>query len=87
VTAYDLATAAFMRESPRLAVDSNDQNVRTNADGSVDIYFGPVAHAGQGANWIYTAPGKPWISFLRLYGPERAALDKTWFPGDVQVVR
>lgn len=87
VAAYDLATAAFMRNSTRIGVDSQDQNLQRNADGSVDIHFGPTVAAGQEANWIYTAPGKPWFVSFRMRRSDRLALDKSWMPGDVEPVR
>ena len=78
VTAYDLHTACFIRESPRVAIDSNDRTLKHNADGSVDLYFGPRAPDGEESNWIYTAPGKRWFAVLRLYAPEKAFFDKAW---------
>jgi hypothetical protein len=85
VTAYDLATAAFIREAPRLSVDSY-QDTRKNADGSVDVYFGPAAPPGEDRNWIYTAPGKPWFTFFRFYGPQQAVFDKSWVLPDIEPV-
>lgn len=84
VTVYDLATAAFIHESPRLAIDSYDQKVQKNTDGSIDVYFGPSAPAGKETNWIYTARGKPWFPFFRFYGPEKAVFDKTWRLPDME---
>jgi hypothetical protein len=55
---YNVSTAAFMREAPTVAIDSY-QNTQKNVDGSVDVYFGPVAPTGKESNWIYTVPGKP----------------------------
>jgi hypothetical protein len=78
VTAYDLATAAFIRDAPRLSVDSADRLVRRNPDDSIDVWFGPTAPTGHERNWIYTAPGKPWFSFVRFFGPEPALFHKTW---------
>ena len=49
--------------------------VKANADGSVDVYFGPKAPAGQESNWVQTIPGKSWFTILRLYGPL-----EPWFP-------
>ena len=70
--------AAFVRDARRVELNSYDQKMQKNADGSIDVYFGPVALASKEANWIYTAPGKPWIALFRFYGPEKALLDKTW---------
>jgi hypothetical protein len=83
VTVYDLKTAAFIREAPRVELNSYQQ-MQKNADGSVDVFFGPVAPVGQAANWIYTAPGKQWTSLFRFYGPEPAIFDRTWVLPDIE---
>jgi hypothetical protein len=85
VTVYDVRTAAFIREAPTVGIDSY-QNTHKDADGSVNIYFGPTAPAGMERNWIYTAPGKPWFTFFRLYGPEKAVFEKTWALPDIEEV-
>jgi hypothetical protein len=59
----------------------------TNADGSIDLYFGPKAPAGREANWIQTVPGKGWFSLLRLYSPTEPWFDKTWRPGEIELVK
>jgi hypothetical protein len=84
ITAYDLSTASFSRESPRPAVDSFDTGVQKNPDGSIEIYFGPRAPRDKPVNWVYTAPGKPWFAIFRCYGPEKPLFDKTWVLPDVQ---
>jgi hypothetical protein len=85
VTVYDLETAAFMRDAPRVELNSY-QHMQKNADGSVDVFFGPTAPAGKDANWIYTAPGKQWVSLFRFYGPEKAVFEKTWTLPDIEAV-
>ena len=57
-----------------------------NADGSVDIYFGPEAPEGFEENWIEAIPGKGWFIALRLYGPIEAWFDQTWRPGEIQPI-
>lgn len=57
-----------------------------NADGSFDLYFGPSAPKGMEANWIQTVPNKGWFSVLRLYSPTQAWFDKTWRPGEIELV-
>jgi hypothetical protein len=86
VTVYDLETAAFIREAPRVEVNSY-QEMQKNSDGSVDVFFSPSAPAGKEANWIYTAPGRRWVSIFRFYGPEKAVLEKTWKLGDFEEVK
>ena len=45
---------------------------KTNADGSVDVYFGPQAAIGKEKNWIKTIAGKGWFLYLRFYSPTEA---------------
>jgi hypothetical protein len=85
VTVYDLETAAFIRDAPRVEVNSYQKSQR-NLDESVDIFFGPHPPGGKEANWIYTAPGKPWIAAFRFYGPDKAVFDKTWRLGEITEV-
>jgi hypothetical protein len=60
--------------------------VIVNDDGSVDLYIGPKAPAGKEANWLQTVPGKGWFSLLRLYSPTEAWFDKTWRPGEIELL-
>ncbi|WP_342051137.1 MULTISPECIES: DUF1214 domain-containing protein [unclassified Cupriavidus] len=55
-----------------------------NADGSIDLYFGPNAPAGKEKNWLRTLPGKGYFVILRLYSPEEAFFSQTWKPGDIE---
>jgi hypothetical protein len=40
---------------------SSRQDLKKNADGSVDIYFGPHALKNVESNWVRTLPGKHWL--------------------------
>jgi len=51
------------------SVGSQTKGLLVNADGSVDIYFGPKPPAGKENNWVQTNPGTGWNTILRLYGP------------------
>lgn len=86
VIAYDSLTNAFIRESPVVGLDSYSKTMKKNADGSVDIYFGPKAPTGQEANWIYTAPSRAWFAGFRLYDPDRPFFDKAWTLADLDRV-
>jgi hypothetical protein len=86
VTVYDLATAAFIRDAPRVELNSY-QEIQKNADGSVDVFFGPSAPSGKGANWVYTATGKQWFTAFRFYGPEKALFEKTWKLPDIAAAK
>ena len=84
VTVYSLKTLSFFLNSTRLTLGSLDKDLRRNADGSVDIYFGPKPPAGQAANWLYTPVGENWFPWFRVYGPEKAILDKSWKLPDIE---
>ena len=55
--------------------------------GFSDIYFAPKAPAGKESNWIQTVPSKSWWIILRLYGPLEPWFDKTWRPGEIELVK
>jgi hypothetical protein len=86
VTVYTKETAALFRDSSRVAIGSTDPTVKKSADGSVDIYIGPKAPAGQESNWIYTPAGQGWWPWFRFFGPEPAVFDKTWKLPDLERV-
>ena len=67
------------------SVGSQTKGLLVNADGSVDVYFGPTAPPGKETNWIQTVPGKGWNTILRLYGPLEPWFDKTWRPGEIEL--
>ncbi len=58
-----------------------------NPDTSVDVYFGPKAPAGKESIWVQTVPDKGWFTILRLYGPLEPVFDKTWHPGEIELVQ
>ena len=76
-----------LRDSTRVAVGSLDTGLQKNADGSVDIYFGPQAPAGQESNWLYTPAGKGWWPWFRFFGPEPALFEKTWKLPDIEQLK
>ena len=84
VTLYDRETCGLIRDMPRAGLDSYDQKMQKNADGSVDIYIGPKSPAGKEANWIQTAPGRGWFPYFRVYGPDKPFFDKTWKLPDIE---
>jgi hypothetical protein len=84
VIVYDVLTCALVRESPSITLDSYNQTMKRNADGSVDIYFGPQAPGGKEANWLYTAPGRTFFPAMRFYDPDKPLFDKTWKLPDVE---
>ena len=84
---YDGQSRSMLETNQKLAgLDSNQKDLKKNADGSVTVWFGPKAPAGQETNWVQTIPGKGWNSLLRLYGPLEPWFNKTWKPGDFELV-
>ena len=85
VTVYDCKMAGFVRGAPSISVGSF-RNMQMNADGSIDIYFGPTAPQGKEAQWIYTEPGSRWFCLFRFYGPEQALFEQTWTLCDIMEI-
>jgi hypothetical protein len=84
LTVYDRETAAFIRGSQRVELNSYSRTLRKNDGGSVDLYLGAAAPALKESNWIYTATGHRVFTIFRLYGPEKAFFDKTWKLPDIE---
>ena len=85
-TVYDRATHGLIRGMSRPGRGSQSQGLQKNADGSVDIYFGPKAPAGKDSNWVPTSPSGQFEVLFRFYGPEKPLFDKTWKLPDVERV-
>ena len=86
VIVYDIQTRSMLQTDQRFpSVSSQNKGVKVNADGSVDVWFGPKAPAGMDKNWVQTIPSKGWFMILRLYGPLEPWFDKTWRPGEIEL--
>ena len=87
VIVYDTQTRSMLQTDQQYpSVSSQKKDFQVNADGSVDVWFGPKAPAGKENNWVQTIPGKAWFTILRLYGPLEPWFNKTWRPGDIELV-
>jgi hypothetical protein len=86
LTAYDRDTHALIKNVDRASRASNNAEVKTNADGSVDLYVGAKPPAGQESNWIPTDPARGFELMFRLYGPKKEFFDKAWKLPDVETV-
>ena len=85
---YDNQTRSMLQTDEQFpSIGSEDKTVVINPDTSVDVYFGPTAPAGHETNWVQTVPGKGWNVLLRLYGPLQPWFDKTWKPGEFELVQ
>jgi len=85
---YDNQTRSVLETDQKTGgLDSNNPSVKANADGSYTMWFGPKPPKGHEGNWIQTMPGKGYNILLRLYGPLQEWFDKTWMPGDLELVK
>ncbi|MDJ0662315.1 MAG: DUF1254 domain-containing protein [Crocosphaera sp.] len=86
-TIYDNQTRSMLQTDERFpGIDNNKPGIMQNSDGSYDIYFGPKAPQGKENNWVQTVPGKGWNTIFRLYGPLEPWFNKTWRPGEIELV-
>jgi hypothetical protein len=83
VVVYDPQSRSELQNGEEFPSVSQYTGPVADADGSVDIYFGPQAPKGREKNWIKTVPGKGWFPYLRFYSPTEAFFDKTWKPDDI----
>lgn len=82
VVVYDSLSRSELKNGQPLPSISTYTKPKANADGSIDIVFGPTAPKAQ-ENWIKTLPGKGWFPIFRFYGPSEPYFDKTWKLEDV----
>ena len=89
VTIYDTQTRSMLQTDQKYAgINSLGEGQKKNADGSVDVYFAPELPKGvDKRNWIQSIPGKSWFIIFRAYGPLQPWLDKTWRPGELELVK
>lgn len=87
-TLYDNQTRSMLQTDQQFpAVGSETPGLQMNDDKSVDVWFGPTAPVGHEHNWVQTVPGKGWNVLLRLYGPLEPWFDRTWKPGEFELVK
>jgi len=86
VVVYDLESAAWIRDMPKVGVASSSEGVVVNEDGSVDIYFGAKAPDGLAANWIPTEKGRRFFLLFRFYGPEPGAFDGSYELNNIEKI-
>jgi len=85
-TVYDRATHAPIRNARWPSRSSQTPGLQKNADGSVDVYFGPKAPAGKESNWVPTSADGGFEVLFRFYGPEQPLFEKTWRLPDIEKV-
>ena len=86
VLVYDSLSRSELKNGQQFPSVSKYTDPKINADGSVDVYFGPQMPKGQEKNWIKTVAGKGWFPIFRFYGPLEPLYDKTWVLNDIERV-
>ncbi|MFI5536529.1 DUF1214 domain-containing protein [Nocardia sp. NPDC051900] len=85
VTVYDAQTRSQIQaDQGKAALRSLFELRDLPPDGPVRLHFGPIPPDGVETRWLQTVPGRGWFAYLRIYGPEEAAFDQTWRPGDFE---
>ena len=88
VTLYDTQTRCQLQTSQLFpTVGSLTKGMEKNEDGSYDLYFGPKAPESKEGNWLATLPDKSWFCILRMYGPLEPWIEKTWRPGEIELMK
>lgn len=86
VVAFD-AVSRSMLENGGAATVSQFSECDVNADGSVELYFGPQLPRGRVRNWVRTVPGRGWFPLLRFCGPLPSFFHHSWKPDDIIELR
>ncbi|QYG03016.1 DUF1254 domain-containing protein [Massilia sp. NP310] len=85
VTVYDAGTRSQVATAQgKAALRSLFELAGAARDDVAELRFGPDAPPGHEAQWIQTIPGQGWFAYFRIYGPEPAAFDGAWKPGDFE---
>ena len=88
VTVYDALTRSQVQtDQGYAALRSMFELKDLTKDPTVDLYFGPKAPAGKEKQWIKTIPGRGWFVYIRIYGPQEAAFNGSWKPGDFETIQ
>jgi hypothetical protein len=86
VVVYDPMSRSMLKNGQPFPSVSGYTNPVVSDGGSIDIYFGPRAPDGGATNWITTLEDRGWFTLLRFYGPTKSFFDKSWKPGDVELI-
>jgi hypothetical protein len=84
VTVYETDTRSQIRTAQNRAALRSMFELKSVAGSRTELFFGPEAPAHGEERWVRTTPGKGWFAYFRIYGPEAAAFDGSWQPGDFE---
>ena len=84
LTLYEVDGRDIIHNTQKRSDRSSRHDLLKNADGSVDLYFGPDEPKGKEQNWISTEPGRAFFAMMRFYSPGKTLLDRTWVLPDIE---
>lgn len=88
ITVYSQATRCLINNGTARADRSSRHDLVKNADGSIDLYFGPgEAPEGMENNFVKTNDGEGFFVYLRLYAPTEPYFEKSWQLPDIEKVK
>jgi hypothetical protein len=87
VTVYDPKTRSIINTGRAMSAINSYMNLPTNADGSLDIYFGPTPPPQGEDNWIKTRADEGFFMYFRFYGPLEPFYDKSWKVNNVELIK
>lgn len=91
-TIYDNQTRSMIQTDqryPRAGSQSfPSPAAEKNKDGSITLYYGPEKPKGVAeGNYVKTIPDRGWFQIIRCYSPTKGFFDKSWRPGEVELVK
>lgn len=84
ITVYDAYTRSQIDTGQGYAALRSLFELRDLPAGDVELFFSPEAPGGKEKQWIKTIPGRAWFVYFRVYGPQEAAFNGSWKPGDFE---
>ena len=80
-----MKTKGFIPNTKPVGRSSQDKNLKANADGTYDIYFGPKPPKGMKSNWVQT--GEDFFVIFQLYGPAKEVVEGKRTLNDVDKIK
>ena len=84
---YDNESRAPIQNRGGDSARSSHDKLKPNADGSVDLYFGPKAPDGLESNWIETVASKEFYIKFRFDTPKGDQQPLSWTMPDVELMK
>jgi hypothetical protein len=84
VTVYDADSRSQIQTAQKKAALRSLFELKDAKGDAAELFFGPAGPDSKDEQWIQTIPGEGWFVYFRIYGPQQAAFDGTWKPGDFE---